>query len=160
MINLDAILNEYGQKAVSLLKESVAPYRATGKTEASIRYEVKSDAVGSRLTVYGRKFFKAIETGRGKRKSAEYSGFDQALDEYMRAKGFQSKTSKTGNVYYRIGDQWFTGKSLAYLINSVIRSDLKIGDSVYRSGGREVYSKQLDELVIELKNKIKEEIKK
>ena len=153
MINLDAILNEYGQKAVSLLKESVAPYRATGKTEASIRYEVKSDAVGSRLTVYGRKFFKSIETGRGKRKSAEYSGFDEALDEYMRAKGFQSKTSKTGNVYYRIGDQCFTGKSLAYLIN-------KRGDSVYRSGGREVYSKQLDELVIELKNKIKEEIKK
>lgn len=151
MINLDAILNEYGQKAVSLLKESIAPYKATGKTEASIRYEVKEEATNYRLIVYGRKFFKGIETGRGKRKSAEYSGFDQGLDEWFRAKGFQSKTSKGGIVYYKIGDQWFTAKSLAWMIN-------KRGDATYRAGGREVYSKQIEQLILELKQDIKNRI--
>lgn len=151
MINLENILNEYGQKAVSVLKESIAPYKATGKTESSLRYEVTGDSTGYRLTVYGRKFFKALETGRGKRKSSDYSGFDNSLDEWMQAKGFQSKTSKGGIVYYKIEDQWFSGKSLAWMIN-------KRGDATHRAGGREVYSKQIEELLNELKEKIKKGI--
>jgi hypothetical protein len=152
MRKLETILNEYGQKAVSLLKEKIAPYRATGKTEESLRYEVTGDAVGYRLTVYGRKFFKAIETGRGERKSSDYSGFDKALDDWMRAKGFRSKTSKTGNIYYQIGDQWYSAKSLAWKIN-------KEGDKTYREGGRQVYSDALNELISELKQSIKDSFK-
>jgi len=144
-------MEQYAQAGVNLLRQSIAPYRATGKTEESIRYEVEENPLYTRMTIYGRKFFKAIETGRGKRKGTEYGGFDESLDEYMRAKGFPSKTSKSGNVYYRIGDQWFTGKSLAYLIN-------KRGDSVYRSGGRQVYSDALEKLMQEMKEKIKERI--
>ena len=151
MLKLETILNEYGQKAVSLLKEKIAPYRATGKTEDSLRYEVTGDASGYRLIVYGRKFFKAIETGRGERKSSDYSGFDQALYDWMRAKGFRSRTSKTGNVYYQIGDQWYSAKSLAWKIN-------KEGDKTYRSGGRQVYSDALNELISELKENIKKGI--
>lgn len=132
------ILDDFGQKAVNLLKEKIAPYRATGKTEQSIRYEAKQGDGEYVITVYGRKYFFALETGRGPRENTEYKKFDQSLEEWMQVKGFASKTSKTGVTYYRIGDQWYSGKSLAWKIN-------KQGDKTYREGGREIFSEALKE---------------
>ena len=148
MIDLIDILNNAGVNGVNLLKESVRPFNATGETERSIRYEVTENGNEYHLTFYGRRFFKALETGRGPRESSDYSKFDLSLDKWLEAKNFQKKTSRTGKVYYKIGESWMTAKSLAYRIN-------KEGDKTHRIGGREVYSKQLDDFVSKMIDSLK-----
>lgn len=138
MPSVTEILNSYGQIGVELLKQKIAPLKATGKTEQSLRYEVISETTGNiRLTIYGREFFKALETGRGPATQSGPEGFSERLDEWMQARGFQSKVSKKGIKYYKIGDNWFSGKSLAYKIN-------RDGDKTFRTGGRQVYSDDLE----------------
>lgn len=137
-------LDAYGKLAVELLKQRISSLRATGKTEESIRYEVTEKEYNYNLKVYGRGYFEALETGRGPRKESTYGEFDTHLEEWMEARGFSSKVSKKGIKYYKIGDNWYSGKSLAYMIN-------KRGDKTYRSGGREVYSNELDKFITEMK---------
>lgn len=151
MISLDHLLNEYGKKAVDLIKSKVPV--VTGKTRDSVRYEVVKGQDKISLLVFGRPFFKAVETGRGPYKQGGYQEFDKKLDEWLRERGFPSKVSKKGITYYLVGDQWMSGKSLAYLIN-------KRGDSKYRSGGVDVYSNELNVLIEQLKQDIPQEFKK
>lgn len=140
-------LTKYGVLGVSLLKNSVSRVSATGETEQSIRFEVTKENGKLSLKLIGRAFFSALETGRGPRQGTSYEKFDVNLEDYMRAKGFPSKTSKTGITYFNIGGYWFSGKSLAWKIN-------KDGDSLWRKGKgepvRDVYSSALQRLVDEL----------
>ena len=147
MLRVIDILDTYGKVGVELLKAKVRPLNATGKTEESIRYEVEEKDGDAILRIYGRGYFKALETGRGPRQSSEYGEFDVRLEEWMQARGFSSKTSKSGVRYFKIGDYWYSGKSLAYMIN-------KRGDSIHRKGGRQVYSDDLGKLVDEIGQKI------
>lgn len=134
---------EYGEQGVELLKESIRSVKATGKTEDSIVYSVKQGKENTQLQFRGREYFKALETGRGPRQSSRQEHFDKRLEEYMQARGFPSKTSKSGVRYFRIGKSWMSGKSLAYKINTQ-------GDRTYRRGGRELYSKELNALIKDL----------
>lgn len=140
-------LTNYGNLGVRLLKNSVSRVSATGGTEQSIRFEVTKEKGKLSLRLIGRAFFSALETGRGPRQGTSYENFDVNLEEYMRAKGFPSKTSKKGITYFKIGDYWFSGKSLAWKIN-------KDGDSLWRKGKgepvRDVYSSMLEKFVNEL----------
>ncbi len=140
-------LTKYGVAGVSLLRNAVSSVSATGKTQESIRFEVTKDNGKLSLKLIGRAFFSALETGRGPRENNSYEKYDINLEEYMRAKGLPSKTSKTGVVYFKIGDYWFSGKSLAWKIN-------KQGDSLWRKGKgepvRDVYSSMLERFVDEL----------
>lgn len=146
------VLTYYAQVGVDLIK-SLVP-KVTGKTAQSVRAEVKPN----RLIIYGRQFFRALETGRSPRVSSKKGEFKDNLEDWLRAKGFPTKKSKTGVVYYQLGNQWFTAKSLAWKIN-------KEGDKTFRQGGREVYFLQLEKFVQELtrevaKAKAKEFLKK
>lgn len=134
---------------VGMLKSKVGAISATGKTVASIHDVVKP----TRLTIYGRGYFDKLETGRGPRKSSAYSNFDTNLEEYLQARGFPSKVSKSGRKYYKIGNSWSTAKSLAYKIN-------KQGDATFRKGGRMIYSDELARLEQSLKNDIFKQAKK
>lgn len=138
------LLSAYGQIGVDMLRNLVP--KVTGKTANSIRYV----ATENRLTIYGREFFRSLETGRAPRRSSSYGGFDQHLAEWLRAKGFQTKTSRTGKVYYRIGDQWYTPDSLAWKIN-------KQGDKTFRQGGKDVYFSYVEKFIAELTEKVKQE---
>lgn len=149
MVAIDNILNRYGQVGVQLLKNAISGLKATGKTEKSLRYEVTQEPGVTTLKIYGREFFKALETGRGPAEKSGPAGFPERLEEYMQARGFQSKTSKKGVRYWRIKDNWYSGKSLAYKINSE-------GDRTYRSKGRKVYSDELTKFVDELKQVVKD----
>jgi hypothetical protein len=138
------LLEQWGKKGVALFKAAVAPYSATGKTVASIKY--KATPTGLKITARG--FFEALETGRGPRKASAYSGFDKSLDEWAKARGFSSKKSKSGTVYYKIGDQWFSAKSLAWKINTK-------GDKKFRSGNRlDVYTSVKEEFLQDLKDAV------
>lgn len=140
-------LNAYGALGVNLLKESVGKVSATGKTAESIRYEVKKTEKCYTLTIYGRSFFSALETGRGPRESSTYGMFDVSLDEYLEAKGLPSKTSKKGIKYYKMGNSWVTAKGLAHKINTV-------GDKLWQKGKgepvRDIYSSIVERLVDDL----------
>lgn len=142
---IESLLEIFGQRAVDLIKSKVPV--VSGKTRDSVRYEVTRDEDSIKLLVKGRANFQSVERGRGPAKSSNYEGFDQRLDEWMSAKGFPTKISKSGKKYYLIGDQWMTGKSLAYLIN-------KRGDKKYRQGWSNVYMDDLERLVNELKKSL------
>lgn len=160
---LKDVLTEYAPKGLDILKESIAKVSVTGSTLASLKFVL--DFPNGKLTYYGRGFMEALEHGRGPRKASSYGNFDTNLEEWLKAKGFASKLSKSGITYYQIGSQWFSAKSLAWKIN-------KEGDSLFRSGkAREVYSKAMEEFkndlqkailkdaVDETLNKIKEQFK-
>lgn len=133
-------LSNYGQLGVIGLKQDVEKVSATGKTADSITYEIEISNDGSiSLRFLGRKYFKALETGRGPRKSSSYQQYDVSLLEYMEARGMLS--GLTDNQKKN------KAKSLAWYIN-------KHGDKTYREGGREVYSNTLSKLVTELKRAI------
>jgi hypothetical protein len=140
---IEGLFDMYGQRFVDLIKSKVPV--VTGKTRDSVNYEVTRTENAITLKVTGRAFFKSVETGRGPYKQGGYQEFDQRLDEWMSARGFPSKISKSGKKYYLIGDQWMTGKSLAYLIN-------KRGDRKHRQGPEDVYSLDVDRLVEQLKS--------
>lgn len=140
------VLNSYGPIGVEILKASVEKVSSSGKTAESVRYETHTPGT---LLLIGRAGFGALETGRGPRKTNEYGGFDKGLEEWLKREGFQQKKSKTGNTYYLIGNNWYSGKSLAWKINSK-------GDLLYRSGKRrEVYSQDLSKFVEELTEAVK-----
>jgi hypothetical protein len=141
VISLDQLLNDYGRRAVDLIKSRVPV--VSGKTRDSVYYEVIKEEDKISLRVKGRPFFPGVETGRKPTQGSTYSGFDERLDEWMADKGFPTKLSKTGKKYYLIGDKWMTGKSLAYLIN-------QRGDKKHRTGKVDVYSSALESLVQEL----------
>ena len=143
------LFEEWGKKGVALFKAAVAPYSATGKTVASIKYK----ATPKGLIITGRGFFEALETGRGPRKASAYSGFDKSLDEWAKARGFESKKSKKGIVYYKINGVWFSAKALAWKINSK-------GDKKHRSGDRlDVYTSKKEEFLEQLKAAVVKEKK-
>lgn len=140
------ILTEYGKLGVMALRVDVEKVSATGETADSIRFEVSIDNDGNLILRFlARKFFKALETGRGPRKSVEYQQYDLKLLDYMEARGMltgltdKQKKSKA--------------KSLAWYIN-------KHGDATYRKGGRIVYSPTITKLVSELKRAITQDFVK
>jgi hypothetical protein len=127
------ILNAYGQLGVEGLRQRVP--KATGKTAASIQYEVDFN----RLRIFARDFFLTLETGRGPRKSSAYQGFDENLLEWMKARGIGADLSEKKR------------KQLARFFSFKINKE---GDATFKSGGKDVYSDFMDKFVEELSNEI------
>lgn len=141
MASSQEILEAYGPIGVEVVRNAIP--KVTGKTSASVRSEVEHN----RLSIYGRAYFRALETGRSPRESSSDGGFKDNLEGWLKAKGFQTKKSKTGVTYYSIHGQWFSAKSLAWKIN-------KEGDKTFRQGGKEVYFNEVEKFLAELTEKI------
>lgn len=151
-MSVSKVLQEYAPKGLNILKTSLQPFNVTGKTISSLKFIV--DTLNNRLTYYGRAFINTLESGRGPRKNSAYGNFDTNLDDWLKAKGFPQKITKSGKIYYQLGSQWFTAKALAWKIN-------KEGDKQFRSGQiKEVYSKAMNEFKDELVEAVKEDQKK
>lgn len=151
---IENIFSTYGKIGVEVLKNSISSLRATGETERSLGYRIEKEKDSISLILFGREYFRALETGRGPAKGNDSNGeFPKRLEEYMNAKGFPSKVSKKGIKYFKIGENWYSGKSLAYMIN-------KRGDKTYRDGGRILFSDDLSKFIEELKSVLIEELGK
>lgn len=137
-------LNKYGKLGVEALRQDVNKVSATGKTADSIRYEVITSSEYTSLTIYGRAFFKALETGRGPRKSSEDSGFKDYMLEYMRAKGIGSDLSE---------------KKRQQLAKFLVLKINREGDATFKSGGRVVYTPTLEKLKSEVIQAAKTEVR-
>lgn len=141
-----ATLARYGLLGVQLLKADVEKVSATGSTAESIRFEIERQDNGNfTLRILGRKYFKAIETGRGPRRSSEYGEFDLNLLDYMKARGIGSDLDEKKRKQL--------AKFIAWKIN-------KEGDSVFKKGGRVVYSDTLSKFVEELTSALVKDFKK
>ncbi len=146
---LKDILIEYGPKGLTVLQQTISKVSVTGKTLSSLKVVI--DIPNLKLTYLGRRFMDALEKGRGPRKDSTYSNFDNNLESWLQAKGFAQKKTKSGKVYYQIGSQWFSAKSLAWKIN-------KHGDRQFRSGQpKEVYTKAMDDFKKQLIDAIKKD---
>jgi hypothetical protein len=143
---LEATLAKYGLIGVMALRKDVEKVSASGKTAESIRFEIEIEDNGNmRFKLLGRKYFSTLETGRGPRRSSQYGEFDLNMLEYMKARGIGADLSeKKRNQLARV---------LAYKIN-------KEGDSVFKQGGRVVYSETLTKFISELKRAITQDFKK
>jgi len=163
-MSVNKVLTDQAPIGLQILQTSLQKVNVTGKTVASVKFII--DKLNQKLTYLGRPFISTIETYRGPRNNSENSNFKNNLEEWLKAKGFQSKTSKKGIVYYKIGDNWFSSKSLAWKINKEGNSKWKGGEKV-----RDVYSEAMgkfkEDLIeaikedqkLELKNKVKEQLK-
>ncbi len=147
-----SILDQYGKLGVDQIKKDLAPYSKSGKTVDSVHYEAWSKGTVDRLVIMARAYISTMETGRGPRTSSEYGGFDKGLESYLNDLNLQTKTSKGGIKYYKLGEYWFSAKSLAWKIN-------KEGDKTYRAGGRTIYTPTVDALVDAIKKSIRKEFK-
>lgn len=138
-MNITETLEQYGVIGVEVLKQAIAQVEATGKTSASLRYEVSSTDRKDVLLFYGRAYFDLIEKGirpSGKNPSPEMINF---LTDYARARGMDKPESAA----------WGIAKTI-----------LKEGDKTYRSGGRVVYSDDLVKFVEELKTVLSKQVSK
>lgn len=141
---IEQILNTYGKLGVESIKADVSRYSATGQTAQSVKYVVLKQAETYTLRFLGRKFFKALETGRGPRKGTTYQEFDLNILEYMKIRGIGSDLPEKKRAQL--------ARFIAYKIN-------KEGDSVFKKGGRQVYSDNLLKLVSELKKALAKDLK-
>lgn len=141
MTDYKEILSAYGEAFVTLLKQAVQPYSATGKTADSIQFVASED----RLVILGRPYFKALETGRGPRKSTEQGDFLDNMLDFMRAKGIGSELSDKKK------------RQLARFLTLKINRE---GDKLFKKGGREVYSQLLPKFTEELQKALTEQFKK
>jgi len=137
------LLNQYGKLGVEMLQQAVESVSATHKTQRSIRYEASvQDEDFYQLAFFARGFFSAMETGRGPRRSTTPGGFNENLEDWMRARGIGSDLDekKFKNL----------AKFLAYKIN-------KEGDATHKKGGRVVYTPTVKKLLDEITCAVKQE---
>lgn len=140
MESIKNILRNYGILGVQMLKAKIEPLSATGETVDSIKSEVSSDNDTDTLTIFAREFLATLETGRGPRKSATNSGFQDNLLEYVKVKHPELPAKK----------QLQLAKFWRWRIN-------KEGDATFKKGGRVVYSDDLDKFIIALKEALKKD---
>lgn len=108
-----------------------AGQKASGKTIASLR--VESDDNGG--TLYGRKAFGTLETGR--RGGKVPKGFYRIIYQWMQDKGIQVERPK----------------SFAYL---VARKIAREGTKLYRQGGRDdIYSNEIPKTIESIGDKVR-----
>lgn len=138
-----SVLTKGGQAGVEALKQAVRPYSATGETEDSIRFEIVQTGTKITLRFLARKFFSALETGRGPRKSSTYQEYDLSILEYMKARGIGSDLTDKKRKQL--------AKFIAYKIN-------KEGDATFKKGGRIVYSPTITKLIAELTQAVKKDL--
>ena len=118
-MSIDQILDKAGKFAVDRIKQNLVSSgeQTTGKTADSLRYEVAGKEDSVTLTIYGRPFFKATETGTKPSEKAPSPEMVESLTEWAQKKGVEAKPY------------------------AIAKSILKKGSRLYRKGGRkDIYS--------------------
>lgn len=92
---IDALVEDALEKCISQIKANSkrAGQVATGKTLKSLEWRLERAGNDYVATILGRKYFGALETGRGVYQGgkADIKAFNDALVEWMRARGIHSE---------------------------------------------------------------------
>lgn len=117
-VDLVSILSQTGTTVVDRIKQNLASTgtNATGRTAASLRFEVINETDKQILRVIGKPYFKVVETGR--KATPEYTNpskqFVDDIKEWVKARGIDEKA--------------------AY---GIAKSIHQKGTKLFRSGGRQ-----------------------
>lgn len=135
-MSLVSVLKTYGQIGVKLLRQAIASQDATGRTAASIRFEVVEQKGNEGLKFFARQYFSALEKGirpSSKRPSKEMI---DSMTEYARARGFTNPEKAAWAISIK---------------------QLEKGDTTHRMGGRILYSDDMNTFVKELGKELAED---
>lgn len=116
IVNLIQILSQYGNSTVAQIRQNLSATvtSATGKTSQSLRYEVKDEGFTQSLTILGRPYFMAVETGR--RPTPQYD--------------------KPSKAFVASIKEWADTKGLGKFAYAIAKNIHKEGTQLYRDGGR------------------------
>lgn len=125
---LKIVTSKFLESAVDILTQAVSKHSATGKTADSIYSVLKDSDDGINAKIYARGFFSVLEQGRRPTSKKPSPEMIANHEEYAKARGMDDP------------------KKAAWAIATKINKE---GDKTFQAGGREVYSKELDEKVEE-----------
>lgn len=135
---LDSVLSDWGNRVAERIKSNLdtTGTTASGRTKDSIEVV----ALDGELTIYGRRFFEGVETGRPAGK-IPYR-FQDIIRQWMDDKGIADQ----------FGQKEWQKRNAAYLIAQKIKDS---GTQLYRDGGREdIYTNVITEMLPELEEKL------
>lgn len=135
---LDSVLSDWGNRVAERIKSNLdtTGTTASGRTKDSIEVV----ALDGELTIYGRRFFEGVETGRPAGK-IPYR-FQDILYDWASAKG----------ILANFGDTEYKQRSALYMVGQFIKNH---GTKLYRDGGRDdIYSNVITEMLPELEEKL------
>lgn len=135
---LNSVLSEWGNRVADRIKSNLdtTGTTASGRTKDSI--EVVADM--GELTIYCRRFFEGVETGRPAGK-IPYR-FQDIIRQWMDDK----------NIADQFGQKEWQKRNAAYLIAQKIKDS---GTKLYRDGGRDdIYTNVITDMLPELEDKL------
>lgn len=135
---LDSVLSDWGNRVAERIKSNLdtTGTTASGRTKDSIEVV----ALDGELTIYGRRFFEGVETGRPAGK-IPYR-FQDIIRQWMDDKGIADQ----------FGQKEWQKRNAAYLIAQKIKDS---GTKLYRDGGRDdIYTNVITEMLPELEEKL------
>lgn len=135
---LDSVLSDWGNRLAERIKSNLdtTGTTASGRTKDSIEVV----AIDGELTIYGRRFFEGVETGRPAGK-IPYR-FQDIIRQWMDDKGIADQ----------FGQKEWQKRNAAYLIAQKIKDS---GTKLYRDGGRDdIYTNVITEMLPELEEKL------
>lgn len=117
VVSLIQILSQYGTNTVAQIRNNLATTgtNATGRTAQSLRYEVKNEGFKQSLTIFGRKYFMTVETGR--KPTPQYD--------------------KPSAQFVASIKQWADTKGIGKFAYAIAKSIHQKGTKLYQTGGRQ-----------------------
>lgn len=135
--NMVQVLTVMGSIGEQTLKEALDKVSATHQTVNSVSSEVTETDYTVSLKLFARKYVGLLQTGRKPTTKNPSPEMIELLTEYAKARGMSKPESAA----------W----AIAKTIN-------KQGDKIFRSGGRDVYSTELDKFVEEVTQSVMKEL--
>lgn len=135
---LNSVLSDWGNRVADRIKSNLdtTGTTASGRTKDSIEVV----AIDGELTIYGRRFFEGVETGRPAGK-IPYR-FQDIIRQWMSDKAIEDQ----------FGQKEWQKRNAAYLIAQKIKDS---GTQLYRNGGRDdIFSNVINEMLPELEEKL------
>lgn len=136
---LDSVLSDWGNRVADRIKSNLdtTGTTASGRTKDSIEVV----ALDGELTIYGRRFFEGVETGRPAGK-IPYR-FQDIIRQWMSDKAIEDQ----------FGQKEWQKRNAAYLIAQKIKDS---GTKLYRDGGRtSIYTDVINEELPKLEEEIR-----
>lgn len=122
------ILSQYGDSTVKRIQVNMASTgtNASGKTSQSVRFHVESTSTKQTLTILGRAYFFAVETGRKDTPQYEKPSkeFVQSIQDWMNAKGIPGPAYAIAKSIHAKGTRLFRAGGRKDIVSNVVNQSL------------------------------------
>lgn len=87
MLDVHNLLDEEGERGVGIFVKAIAPYKATGKTQASAYYKIAGTPTDTSLEIIARGYVQVLETGSQPSKKKPSPEMIAELKPWAKARG-------------------------------------------------------------------------